>query len=341
MAQSPLIAAEMCSLLTRAAGEDPIGSASSFDQLLVLEAPLPWPRQVPEARRFPAAVRAALAAATAAGISHKALFVVPNPAYSPPGLTRLLHLRRPVGRLRGYVKTDYLVPMPRMGDLVSALLTTPEGLPEFVPMSTDSSAIRDLLVCTHGSRDRCCGSFGYPLYNRIRRELQAEPNLAMRVWRVGHIGGHRFAPTLVDLPDGRFWAHLDREAAITQLLYRVPSPPTLARHYRGWSALGSLPEMVAERELFNRYGWEWTTWQIASEVLAPADAAEETTVRLSYQSPTTGAGYADLTVAPSGVVTRNPSSCGDTKLKEHRQFHVTRIVEHAIGTRDAAAATIG
>jgi hypothetical protein len=54
---------------------------------------------------------------------------------------------------------------------------------------------RDILVCTHGSRDRCCSRFGAPIYRQARRlvgELELENT---RIWQASHIGGHRMAPT--------------------------------------------------------------------------------------------------------------------------------------------------
>ena len=53
-----------------------------------------------------------------------------------------------------------------------------------------------LLVCTNGKRDRCCAKWGQPLYAALRSRRD------MCVWQTSHVGGHRWAPTLVWLPDG-------------------------------------------------------------------------------------------------------------------------------------------
>ncbi len=53
-----------------------------------------------------------------------------------------------------------------------------------------------VLICTHGRRDRCCAKFGMPIYNALQAEL------GDAVWQTTHLGGHRFAPTLLTLPDG-------------------------------------------------------------------------------------------------------------------------------------------
>ena len=52
------------------------------------------------------------------------------------------------------------------------------------------------LVCTHGVRDQCCAREGTPLLRKLR-ELGLE-----EVWATSHLGGHRFAATLVNLPAG-------------------------------------------------------------------------------------------------------------------------------------------
>ena len=48
-----------------------------------------------------------------------------------------------------------------------------------------------LLVCTHGGRDRCCGSDGTRLFQALF------PPPGVRVWRTSHTAGHRFAPTAI------------------------------------------------------------------------------------------------------------------------------------------------
>jgi len=60
------------------------------------------------------------------------------------------------------------------------------------------------LVCTHGSRDLCCGSLGPRLADLLRE--------AGEVWEVSHLGGHRFSPTMWHLPSWRVFGRLPLEA---------------------------------------------------------------------------------------------------------------------------------
>ena len=59
-----------------------------------------------------------------------------------------------------------------------------------------------LLVCTHGERDRCCGTKG-PL---LAASLQEKVGHRVHVRQVSHIGGHRFPPTVLSFPEGMSWA---------------------------------------------------------------------------------------------------------------------------------------
>lgn len=330
VAETELIARRMCSLVTKAAGEDPIGSVAAFDRLLLIEVPLPWPRAVRKAPRFSSDVDAVLQRVDASGLRYRMYGLVPDPRYTPEGFVRVIDVRRPeTAAMTIYDKTDYVVPPAMLGDLVSSLLEQPGPSPAFDDFRQPTSHIRDLLVCTHGTRDRCCATFGYPVYNRLRRTFDQDESGTTRVWRVSHLGGHRFAPTVLDLPDGRNWAYLDQETT-ERLEQRSGDRLDLQRHYRGWAALSSLPEMVAERAAFEREGWRWLTRSVRSEIIRPTDPiTERTVVRLSFAGPRgTEPGYYDVVVEPSGVVTESLGSCTDDKPRIHRQFHVTEITKN-------------
>ena len=64
-----------------------------------------------------------------------------------------------------------------------------------------------IFVCTHSARDHCCGLHGAG----VARALCAlAPS---RVWQCSHLGGHRFAATLVALPHGIHFGRLRAEHA--------------------------------------------------------------------------------------------------------------------------------
>jgi len=68
-----------------------------------------------------------------------------------------------------------------------------------------------VLVCTHGRRDPCCARLGVPVFRELARDLAKDhPD---RVLQTTHLGGHRFAATLVLLPHGYTYGRLDVAAA--------------------------------------------------------------------------------------------------------------------------------
>ena len=64
-----------------------------------------------------------------------------------------------------------------------------------------------ILVCTHGKRDQCCGILGGKLFAGLH-SLRPE-----WIWQSSHLGGHRFAPTLLTLPDGMSYGRVPLEGA--------------------------------------------------------------------------------------------------------------------------------
>ena len=65
-----------------------------------------------------------------------------------------------------------------------------------------------VLVCTHGVRDTCCAVRGRPIVTTLARALPDQ------VWECTHLGGHRFAGTLLSLPDGACFGRLDPVSAV-------------------------------------------------------------------------------------------------------------------------------
>lgn len=60
-----------------------------------------------------------------------------------------------------------------------------------------------VLVCTNGRRDVCCSKLGAPVAQALTQERGVE------VWQTTHLGGHRFAATLLQLPEGICYGRLE------------------------------------------------------------------------------------------------------------------------------------
>ena len=81
--------------------------------------------------------------------------------------------------------------------------------PDPEPGPTAVGATRPLLlVCTHGIHDTCCALRGRPVAAALAEHW---PDA---VWECSHVGGDRFAPNVVVLPDGYYYGQLDPESAV-------------------------------------------------------------------------------------------------------------------------------
>ncbi len=279
-----------CNLAAMALGLDPAGYAGSFDDAIIIETPLPWKREIYQtAGLLPQQVIDLLALwleryKAGQPYNHRPLMIAPDSEYARDGYRRVIFYRRSADAFVHYEKAEYFVPDEQVGALAWALYEAREQLPAFeryrVP---DAEKVRDILVCTHGTIDVACAKFGYPLYRNLRDTYAADD---LRVWRVSHFGGHVFAPTLIDMPTGHYWAYVEEQQA-EQIIRRSGDVSALRGHYRGWAGIGRSFAQVAERELWQRAGWEWFDHAKCGEIIEQDSNAEDpqwAIVRINYQS---------------------------------------------------------
>ena len=286
---------DYCNTLAIQVGLDPAGNAGHFDDAIIIETPLPWKRDLYEkAGALPQEMIDLMAKwleryRAGQPYNHRLLMVAPDPVYSRKDYRRVIFFTRPVAAFAQYTKTEYLVPEAYAGPLIWALYEARDTLPQFEQYRTPEVApnglpVRDILVCTHGTVDVACAKFGYPLYRHLR-DTYADDTL--RVWRVSHFGGHVFAPTLIDMPHGHYWAYIE-EAQAEQLIARTGDVAALRGYYRGWSGLGHSFAQVAERAMWQQEGWAWFDYAKWGEVLAQDSNEEDpqwAEVRITYTTP--------------------------------------------------------
>ena len=135
-----------CADWAREVGIDPVGTAGSYAGFLLVEWPLPWPRDASEVEAL-GAVHEALA-----GTKIRLQLVVPRA--DAPTRAVVLH-RRPADDDDGWFtrleRVARAVPPGDVAVCAADLVTTGTG---------DTEPFTDVLVCGHGARDRCCGSLG-------------------------------------------------------------------------------------------------------------------------------------------------------------------------------------
>jgi hypothetical protein len=231
-------------------------------------------------------------------------------------------------------KQEFLVLTDHIYPLAAALLQQPDQLPQFEPYRQPTEHIRDLMVCTHGNVDVACARFGFPIYEQLRKNHAANSNGMLRVWRCSHFGGHVFAPTLVDLPEGRYWGHLEPEM-LDLLVHRNGSVADLRSFYRGWCGLKQF-EQIAEREIWIQAGWPWLTYLKRGETIATAPTANEdeeadwAEVRIEYASPDGRvSGVYTAKVEACGTVTTQWKSGSDQPMAETKQYRVVQLLKQS------------
>lgn len=207
-----------------------------------MEWPLPWPRDLQEVPGL-APVVAALAGT---GIRLQGLV-----ATWPHGPERHAILyRRPDEPSKGFDHFERREVVAPVDGLAAAALELLEG--RGTPVDAEPSPPTDILVCGHGRRDRCCGTLGTTLALELAAGEVGGENT--RLWRTSHTGGHRFAPTMIVLPEATVWASADADM-VERIIRRDGSLDDLVPRYRGCSGLGSPRVQALERAVLAEMGW--------------------------------------------------------------------------------------
>ena len=315
---------QLCSAISKSNNEDPGGTAPTWDRCLVLELAEPWEDEVAQSRHLPPAVLETLDRLEKQGHATRLQCVVPDTEYSAEGRTRVMLYTRSESGLATFRKDEFHVPEEKTGPLVKALLESLDGVGEFGQYRQDTSGIRDIMVCTHGRHDVCCATFGNPIYQLLRHTHARNGDGNLRVWRISHLGGHRFAPNLLDMPEGRNWVRIGAED-IGPLLYRDRPASELKQLYRGLVALASPFEQAAEREIFMREGWMWTSRHVSGQLLTVDEGGQRATVRIDYSDPGGDqAGAYEATVQVRGTVPK-VACVGGEVTGEQPQYTVSDL----------------
>lgn len=194
---------EYCSTATT--GEPLAGTAPTESHLLVVEAPGRWGAAPLADCSLPAADRSALA--------------------DLPPHWRVILARRPDRPLRRQRERFVWRSDPDGTARQWRLPVDAAVLPDRLPGTGRVVAAPILLVCTNGGRDRCCALRGRPLLDRLS---------SSEVWECSHLGGHRFAPTALRLPDRLVFGRLTEAAARGALAGQTPL--AAVRGPAGWPA---------------------------------------------------------------------------------------------------------
>ncbi|MGD1898507.1 MAG: sucrase ferredoxin [Phormidesmis sp.] len=315
---------QFCSVVSKKNGEDPIGTASTHDYWLLTELPLPWIfenwQKDPLVGRL---IQLFERLIVKEGMKLRPLAIAPNTDCAKPGYHRILFYRRPARLFSQYEQQEYLIPTERLYDITLALLQAPERLAEFEPYRQPVST-RALIICTHGNVDVACSRFGDPIYQELREKYASS---SLRIWRCSHFGGHRFAPTLIDLPIGQFFGHLESTHLDALIHHRGDWQP-LRNCYRGWAGLTPL-EQVAEREIWMQLGWTWFDYVKAGKIKkdfgsAPKGTADLATVQIECKNVHGESNIYEIDIERIEDVETASQSGAGMKMEKVKQYRVNR-----------------
>ncbi|MBD2344911.1 sucrase ferredoxin [Anabaena subtropica] len=334
--QFPLTDCRFCSLVSQANKEDPIGTAGSYDHWLIMEAPQPWSQEIfqenPTTKSLMGLFQELI---FQQGVKLRPMLIAPDREYSHSGFTRVLYYHRPTQMFSQFEKQEFIVPEEEANALLTAILKQlmqqPNDLSKFQQYQQQNIDIRELMVCTHAQVDLACGRFGTPIYRRLRKEYAPASNGKLRVWQTTHFGGHQFAPTLVDLPQGCLWGHLKPEV-LDLLVNENGLVADLQHYYRGWTGFSKF-EQIADREIWMQSGWSWLKYLKAGKVLAieevtegqDADWAE---VRIDFADPhSRRTGAYEARIESCGEIMSAFNSAKELELEAVKQYRVSRLVQ--------------
>lgn len=115
---------------------------------------------------------------------------------------------------------------------------------DLVNLSLPAVAGPQYFVCTNAKRDLCCAKFGRPTFAALHKML---PD---RAWQTTHVGGHRYAPNILVLPDANMYGRV-METDVAEFLSATEHKQVAAPFLRGNTAYSKLAQ-CAEHALLSQ-----------------------------------------------------------------------------------------
>jgi hypothetical protein len=194
------------------------GTAPRVDAWLLLEYGGPWTAKATDDNDLPRSVQEWLAQGLALLGNGRVQFIKKNRSASMDGITIFVALTREIAPLL------YEFHLDTYDDLLS--LDLPALLSGAVDYEQHIRTEPLYMVCTNGKRDRCCSREGLALYQALSERV------GDAAWQCTHLGGHRYAPTLVTFPDGAYYGRLT-PSDLAPLVRAQTHDELLLSHLRG------------------------------------------------------------------------------------------------------------
>ncbi len=262
-----------CSDLSRARGEPMLGTAECVDLWLLLEYKPAWkPRAIEDNGLDDATnqwLEASVEKCAEQGLKARPQFIR-RPDYDSGTTTLLIARDNVLGRIEA---PDY------------------EAICEVDVLTSDLAPVHEnvYFVCTNGQRDLCCARYGLRTFERLRKVVGS------RVWQTTHLGGHRFAPNVLALPQGILYGRVDADE-VDAFVGTIESGDVSRPHVRGRSAFP--PEA------------QFAEMQVAGRVQALLGFRDD---RVRFQ---TNLGEEEIQVRSAKIPVQVVASCGDAESKD-------------------------
>ena len=264
---------EYCSELSRTQGEPMLGTAEPVDIWLLLEYKPAWKSRAvedngleDETNRW---LEDSLKRCAERGLKARPQFIR-RPDFDIDTTTLFIARNNALGRIEA---------------------SAYDALWEVDVLTSDLAPVREnvYFVCTNGQRDLCCARYGLPTFARLQELVGA------RVWQTTHLGGHRFAPNVLALPQGILYGRVDVDE-VDAFVTTIESGDVSRSHVRGRSAFPP--------------GAQFAEMQVAGRVEALLDIRDD---RVRFR---TNLGEEEIQVRSASIPMQIVASCGDAESKD-------------------------
>jgi hypothetical protein len=210
-----------CTDAARMRGEPLQASAVRYSRFLLLEVPGPWGESALDGKHMDAEVARKLAQAAKAADTH--VLLIRRPGRHPSART---------GTANRSMAWAFADTSPRVERVLWGSWRDPAELLDLdltaaIPGPANAAGPQRLaLVCTNGKRDQCCALRGRPVAAAIADGTNWD------TWECSHLGGHRFAATMMLLPTGDMFGWVDQKSAL-EVMQRFDVGQVMLSHYRG------------------------------------------------------------------------------------------------------------
>ena len=267
-----------CADHSRQIQEDVVGSATNYQTYILVECPTPWVYEAFNSKWVPDNLRILVEDVKRAKLPIHFLLIANDQSHRGEETTLLIYQQQD-GLSNGYRKQEFKLPnIEQVAGVVSKYLAGVSA-----DYQIESSITRDILLCTHGSHDQCCARYGNPFYFHAQNTISDLQLNQVRIWRSSHFGGHRFAPTAIDFPQGRYYGVLDSDT-FKSILTQTGDIQCLNKVYRGWGILPNALQIL-ERELMLRLGWNWFNYKVTGRILEKSLDNNTILGELSFEQP--------------------------------------------------------